>query len=79
MDLCEDIQKRINEQNAKLSELTGKMDELIIMGQVDFKAATKSTNKEVIELSRKIEQAAKNVQKVYDNKDFMKFCVILHE
>jgi len=55
------------------------MNELIVMGQVDFKSANKPKNNEVVELSAMIEKTAQNIQNIYDNKDFVKYCVILHE
>ena len=55
------------------------MNELIVLGQVDLKAAAKPKNQQVIELSHKIEQTAKTIQKIYDNQNFMKFCIILQE
>lgn len=79
MSLCEDIQNKLNEYNAKIKELTSQMNELVILGQVDFKAAAKPKSQEVIELSGMIEETAKKIQKIYDNQDFIKFCVILHE
>lgn len=55
------------------------MNEMIVMGQVDLKAANKPKNNEVIELSGIIEKTAQNIQNIYDNKDFVKYCMILHE
>jgi hypothetical protein len=55
------------------------MNEIIVVGQVDFKSASKPKNNEVIELSGMIEKTAQNIQNIYDNKNFVKYCMILQE
>jgi hypothetical protein len=58
---------------------TDKMNSLILAGHIDYKDQFKPKSNEIISLSQRIEQSAKKMQRIYDDKTYIQFCVILEE
>ncbi len=55
------------------------MNVALMAGQVHYKDAFKPQSKKIIKLSSQIEEITKMTQRVYDNKNYVKLCLVLDE
>ena len=53
-DICQSIALKLIDLNAEVKTLTNDLNQLMLIGQVDYKEAMKPKSKEIIELSEKI-------------------------
>jgi cytochrome bd-type quinol oxidase subunit 1 len=75
-EICEQIGAKLNSIQEQMKKETDAMNILLVAGHIDIKDESAAKLTDTVEISKRIESLAKEMQAIYDDKNYLQFCVL---
>lgn len=62
-----------------MKEETNRMNTLLAAGHIDTKGQFAAKPEEITQISKRIEELAREIQAIYDNRDYLQYCMVFEE
>ena len=77
--LCRELEAAVDSLTTTTQNLVRQMNIEVNANQINYKDANKPKAAEVMRLSKEIEKVTKKTQKIYNNRHFIKHCLVRSE